>query len=130
MSSAWREGLDEVVVGTQLQSGDPVLLLTPRRQEDHRHITRLPDPPAQVEPVDVGEHEVEDDEAGCVLADRLPGSGAVRGLTSEESLSVEVADDHVAYHRFVIDHQHALHCAHANGGLVPPGVGVSHTPTP
>ena len=58
-----REGLHQVIVGAQVETFDPVLQRGARRENQHRD-ARLPppQPPQDVDPVDVRESEVENDE--------------------------------------------------------------------
>ena len=71
-----REGLDEVVVGAAVQAGDLVGGRVPRREHEHRD----GEPPvaqlaAQGEPVDLREHDVQDQEVVGELVLRVAGVG-------------------------------------------------------
>ena len=62
------ERLREVVVGAGVQARDAVLDAVPRREhEDRRPPVRRAQAPADLEPVDVGEHHVEQDHVVVVL---------------------------------------------------------------
>ncbi len=60
-----RERLGDVVVAAAHEARDPVVLGVARGQEDHRdEVAGVAEPPADLEAVDVGEHDVEHDEVG------------------------------------------------------------------
>ena len=64
------EGLGDVVVGATVESEHLALLAVESGKDDHRHVRPLPQPPADLDAVDVGETEVEHDE----LRRRLRGA--------------------------------------------------------
>ncbi len=75
---AGRERLDDVVVGAELEADDPVDLLAASGQHDDRHVRGLAHLPAEVPPVTVGQHHVEQDHVGLgSLARRLRASAIV-----------------------------------------------------
>src|SRR3954470_12841743 len=63
------ERLGDVVVGAQLEPDHLVDLLRLRGQHDDRHARASAQPPAHLEPVDVGEHEVEHHEVERLLGE-------------------------------------------------------------
>ena len=64
---------------------------------------RAPDPAAELEPVDAGEHDVEDHEAGALALDELAGRVAVAGLERAEAVPLEIAEHHLADDGLVVD---------------------------
>ena len=66
-----RERLGEVVVGAELEAEHAVDLAVAGGEEDHRDRRRLAEPAAHLEPVDVGQADVEHDQSGPVVGDRL-----------------------------------------------------------
>ena len=56
------ERLRQVVVGADLEADDLVDVLVAGGQHQDRHVGGLADAPADLEPVDVGQHQVEDDQ--------------------------------------------------------------------
>ncbi len=69
------ERLDQVVVGAGVEAGDDVeLLVAGGEDEDGQVGVRGAQPPADVDAVDVGQAEVEDDELDAVV-----GRGRARG---------------------------------------------------
>ena len=66
-------------------------------------VRRLAQPPAHLEPVDVGEADVEDDEAGPVVADRVEARLAGRRLQDPEAVAREVEVDEVGDVGLVVD---------------------------
>jgi hypothetical protein len=68
---------------------------------------RLAQPPADLEPVDAGEHQVEDDR---VVLDRLrlpQALLAVAGEVDGHPLALEAAPEQPGHLRFVLEDQHA-----------------------
>jgi hypothetical protein len=55
------ERLRHVVVGAELKADDDVDRVAARRQHQHGHAARAPDLPADLEPVELRQHHVEDD---------------------------------------------------------------------
>ena len=73
-----REGLDDVVVGAELEPEDAVDLLASGREHHDRHRRRagiLAQPPAHVEPAELRQHQVEQDEVRGPGADLAEGVG-------------------------------------------------------
>ena len=77
---ARRERLRHVVVGAELEPDDPVGLLASRGEHDHRELRAGADPPAQLEAVRSGQHQVEHDEVGPLGLDQLARAVAVGRL--------------------------------------------------
>ena len=74
------ERLGQIVVGAHLEPDDLVDVVVAGGEHEDRDVGRLPDPAAHVDPVDIGEHEVEHDQRrslGRDLVDRrAPGPAA------------------------------------------------------
>ena len=64
-----RERLGDVVVRAELEPEHLVELVVPRRQHDDRDGALRAQPPAHLEPVDAGKHDVEHDEVDRLLAE-------------------------------------------------------------
>ena len=87
------ERLGQVVVGAVLQARDPVERGASRRQDEDRGgggLVVAPDGPDDRPPVELREHEVEDDEGRPVAFDRVERSRAVRGGHHAEAVALEV----------------------------------------
>ena len=97
------ERLREVVVAAELEPEHPVDLAVAGGEEDHGHLRRLPQPPAHLEAVDVGQADVEDDEAGAVVL--IASSAAFAGgrLQHPEALARQVEVDEVGDVGLVVD---------------------------
>ncbi len=66
------EGLDEVVIGPDVEALDAVVDgVTRGEHQDRRRVARAPDAPTDLEPVDVGELQVEHDGVGRAQLDRV-----------------------------------------------------------
>ena len=103
------ERLREVIVGTELEANDLVDLGVARRQHQDRHVTLAPDPPADLEPVNVRQHHVEDDDLGPILAERLKSALAILGGEHFKAfLSKRVAEG-MTQIRVVVDDQQSRH---------------------
>src|SRR3954447_21347429 len=72
-----RERLGDVVVGAELEAEDLVDLLGLRGEHDDRDGRARAQPPADLEPVELGHHHVEDDEVERALAEALERLAAV-----------------------------------------------------
>ena len=125
------ERLDDVVVGADLETGDPVLLLAARGEHDDGQVGALgPQPSADLEAVDAGQHEVEDDEVGRRgRRDREGGQavGRVRGL---EPVATQVAEDDLGHGEVVVDDEHAGHGPSVGSGRSGDGVAAASVTTP
>ena len=106
---AGRERLRDVVVRAELEPDDAVRLLAAGGQHDHREVRARADPAAELEPVRAREHHVEDDEVGLGALDRVAGGVAVARLERPVPFAGEVADDHLANDRLVVDHENGRH---------------------
>jgi hypothetical protein len=108
---ARRERLGDVVIGAQLESGDPVGLLTERRQHDDRCAVGLESQtPADLQPVEAGQHDVEDHEVGAAARVLVERGDPVGGQRYPVSGAFQIAPHHVADRRIVVDDQHS--CPH------------------
>ena len=87
------ERLRHVVVGADLESGYLVRLGILGGEDDDRDLRFAPDDPAQVEPVDVGQHEVEDDEGRRPLPEEVEAPEAVDRRQGVEALPLELVAD-------------------------------------
>jgi hypothetical protein len=68
---AWRERLDDVVVGPELQADHAIDLTVACGQEENRHEALQPDTPADLEAVDARQPDVEDHQSRPVLCHQL-----------------------------------------------------------
>ncbi len=103
------EGLDDVVIGAQPQPAHAVVLLAAGRQHDHGTAragqTHLPQ---DLETVDAGQHEVEQQQVAVAREALLETGVAVRGLHHVEALKTQRVDQATPDRRVVFDHQHAF----------------------
>ena len=74
-----REGLGDVVVGAHLEAGDLVDLVPLRGEHDDRHLAAGAKAPADLDPVELREHDVEDDEVEPLLGEAVEGLLPVHG---------------------------------------------------
>jgi len=83
----------------------PVGLLPPRRQEDHRRARPRPLLQAahHLDPVEAGQHQVEDDEVGPVQLGEPQRLGPVTGLPGLVTGPLDVAGDDLDDRRLVVD---------------------------
>jgi hypothetical protein len=105
---AWAEWLDDVVVGAELETDDPVRLVALGGQHDDRGRTRGADLPADVQPVDAGQHEVEDDQVRGLGGQYGQRSRPVGGHLDAIALPLQIVLDDLADGRLVVDNQHPL----------------------
>src|SRR6266511_3554133 len=100
-----REGLHDVVVGTRVEAGYPLLDLCARGQHQHRQLlARAPQAAADLEPVDAWHQDIEDHRIGFVVrlepVERLV---AVRCELDLVALELERAPQRLANGPFVVD---------------------------
>src|SRR5205807_8347636 len=103
-----RERLGEIVVGAQLEADDAIDLVGLGGEHDDRkrrggRIGAYP--PAHLETVDAGQHQVEHDQIGQPLAQAGQRLGAVAGGVTAKAVAGEMVDDQVPDVRLVLDDQ-------------------------
>ena len=105
---AGREGLDEVVVGAELEADDAVLDLALGGEHDDGDVGGLADGAAHALAGELGEHEVEDDQIEAVLLELLDRALAVAHAAHDVALALEVGRDGVADGLLVFDQEDLL----------------------
>ena len=115
------EGLHDVILGTQVESPDDVLLLVAHRDHDDRD--RLQDRiPLQLskylEPIVVGHDEVAENQVGSVAASEIETFAAIDGRQDVKALVSEKVGKESEGDRVIIDHQYA--CRPLCQGTDPP----------
>ena len=99
------ERLRQVIVGAELQPHDAVQVVAARGQHQHRHVGLRADAAADLEPVHVGQHHVQDHRAHVArLQRRQPGS-TVGALLDRETARHEIATQHRGQPLVVVDDQ-------------------------
>ena len=110
------EGLGDVVVGAGLEADDLVELGVLRREHQHVGVAELADPAADLDAVDVGQAEVEDDQVEVVQRSRADRGLPVGGLIDVEALLHQQGADEHAVLGGVVDDEGAW-CGGAGHGL-------------
>src|SRR6267143_340013 len=101
------ERLEHVVVGAKLQADHAVRLLVTAGEDDHGHVTPLPQRAEEREPAPVRQHEVEDHEVGAVRETaRLAQRG---GLFDLEAVAPERESEALADGRLIVDEEDRCH---------------------
>ncbi len=103
-----RERLGDVVIGTELESGHPVGLVTASRQHDHWHRRGRPELTAHLETTQTRKHQVEHDEVRRRGQRAIERNLAVGDPLDLVALLLQVPRDNVGDVRIVVDHEHAL----------------------
>jgi hypothetical protein len=107
---AGAERLGDVVVSADLQARDPVLLLPERGQHDDRHLgsdsSGQPELAAHRQPRATGQHQVQHDEVGPLLARQPESRVAVAAGGDPVAGSAQIPADHLPHGRVVVDHEH------------------------
>ena len=102
------EGLGQIVVGPQLETDDAVHGVSARGQHQDRHVAARADLAAHIEPVHVGQHQVEDDRVeGVARLQGEPGR-AGPGALDAKSRPAEIVADHLGKAGVVLDQQDAV----------------------
>jgi hypothetical protein len=104
---AWAEGLGDVVVGSELQASNAVILLALGRKHNHRDARDLADQAQRLEAVEVRHHHVEQDQIGQAVAQLLQRSCAGGRFEDLKTVVFEVEPDEVDDARLVVDNQDA-----------------------
>src|SRR3954447_605438 len=102
------EGLRHVVVGADLEPDDLVDVLVTRREHQHRHVARLPDALADLDAVDVGQHQIQDDESRLLRLDELQSLGARSSSAHGVAGVLQIGGDERRDRRLILDDQHRL----------------------
>ena len=101
------ERLGHVVVRTEVEAEQHVVLLGPGGQHQHREVGLAAQDPADVEAVDAGQHHVEHEQVGLQAADLLERRAAVVDDDDLVVLALEVEADELGLLRVVLG-QHDL----------------------
>ena len=105
---ARRERLCQVVVGPGIEAGDLVGLLRARRQHHDRDVARVriaPQDPDQFEAAHVGQHPVDQDEVGPLVADTRECGLAVLGKRDFAAGAPQPESNQVADRLLILDDQ-------------------------
>jgi hypothetical protein len=97
--------LGDIVVGAGGQADDLVGLLGPGGQHDDVGVAEGSDPPAGLDAVHAGEHQVQHDDLGILLAGELDGPLAILTAADLEPLAFQITGDQPGQRRLVLDHQ-------------------------
>ena len=100
---AQAERLGDVVVGAELEADDLVELRVLGRQHQDRHARFGPDDPADLDPGQLGQHQVEQDEVRAFGAEREQGLATVGGGDDPEAVRLERLGERLAQGRLVVD---------------------------
>src|SRR4030067_2204680 len=106
-----RERLGDVIIGAQLQAQDLVGLIAPGGDHDHRDGSPLLLPPqelADLQPIDIGEHEIKKDQVGDVFLQRIEKTLTIGKAVRPEARPLEMESDEVDDIRLIIDHGNEL----------------------
>ena len=117
---AHAERLGHVVVGADPEADEQVGLVGTRREHEHRHRPLRLDPPADLEPVEAGQHEVEDDEVGRVLAVGRDRTRPVERLDDTEAFCHKAIGDGLVDRRVVLDDEQNVGAAALDDGAAYP----------
>lgn len=114
------ERFDDVVVGPKLQAHNTIGLRGFGGQHDDGHGGLRSDGSGHFQPAHLRQHEVEDDEVGTFLVERLQRRSAVIRCVGLEALVIEVRLDRPDDHFFVIYDEDSFH-SELHYSLRPPG---------
>ena len=114
------EGLGHVVVGAELEAHDRVDVVVACREHQDGRVASAADLAADLEPVELRQQEVEDDEVRIVPGVAIEGFLAVCGGDDRVALLLEVEPDEVDDVALVVDDQDRLHRGGGYDGADPP----------
>jgi len=101
-------GFPIVVVRADAKAEEFVDFLRARREHDDRGLRPLPDAPADLEPVDAGQHDVENHEVRLEPVELLQRAVPVVRGPREVSVAAQVSLDDLRHHAFVLDNEDAV----------------------
>ena len=104
------ERFGDVVIGAGVESGDLLLLRVSRGQDEDGCGEPAPEAAHDVDPVQVGQAEVEDDQVGWVGAGRGEGGGSVVGGGHDVAARAQVDGECAGEADFVVHDQDVRHC--------------------
>jgi hypothetical protein len=105
----WAEGLGDVIVGAQLQSGDPVGLSRPSGHKDDRDLgerRRLAEVAAKIEAVAARQHDVEQKETGVGYFSGLHYPRTIQESRDGEPRSFQMVTEEKRNIGLVLDHEY------------------------
>ncbi len=102
------EGFRHVVVGPELEPHDHVERVAPRGEHHDRNLAVATDRPADLEAVELREHDVEDDEVVRTASELGQAFTAVGRSRDPEARSLEPERRRLSDGRVVLDQEHAL----------------------
>jgi len=111
-----KERLDDVIVRAELEADDPVRLRGARGQKKDRDVADIrigPNPLADLQPVGIRQHDVQDDQIGSFSAAELDGPLAGLETDQRESFLLEVVLQEGEQVRIIFDEDNLLHCVHS-----------------
>jgi hypothetical protein len=109
------ERLDDVVIRAGLESQNHIYSVALGREHDDRHTRFGADLPADVDPVDTWQHQVEQDKIGMSVPEHLHRLVPVRDEGWLESLATEHDAEHLGQGSVVIDDEHTtFHGPHSS----------------
>src|SRR6266516_7940481 len=114
---ARRERLRQVIVGAELEPGDSVGLLVARGEHEDWHVRASPHQPGDVEPVDAGQADVEDDDPDLVPAELGQRLFSRPDPDDAPAAALEITASHRADRMLVLDEQDRALLAPARDGL-------------
>ncbi len=99
------EGLGQIIVGAELQPDDAVHGVAARGEHEDRGVAPGADAPAHFEAVEVGQHQIEDEQVEMAAAVLIDGVEAGRGDGNVILRLAEVVGDHLGKAGIVFDQQ-------------------------
>ena len=104
------EGLHQVVVGPQAQALHPVRLLAAGREHEDGHLIHaLPEGLQDLEPVELGQHQVQHDEIGPPGRMGRQGWQTVAHGLDGVAFKTQVVDEELAEGRLILHHEDVGH---------------------
>jgi hypothetical protein len=113
-----RERLDHVVIGPQLEAGDPLGLLSPRGDEDDRYPRLSADASDHLEAVELGEHDVDERDVDPAATQQRQRVQAITGLQHLVALLLQIQAEKAPKRMLVIDDQYP-HCRPHKASILP-----------
>jgi hypothetical protein len=100
------ERLGDVVIGAGIECGDLLAFVVARRQHQHRNLRPLPQRAQHLEPLLVGQAQVEQHELAAVARQLRQAGAAVGGERDTIPLRAQADVEEAPHLRLVVDDQH------------------------
>src|SRR5262249_15245882 len=107
---AQAEWFDHVVVGAQFEADDPIRFLTSMTgDKDNGHVRTAAKVTQEVQAVFVGKLQIKNDQINRLVGQHASHPATIGDRADLEILAFQIASNHFAHGRVVVDHEYMAH---------------------